>query len=236
MKRLLIFFLLLIIAFPGFCQQLAALRPQFGLHGALTFSSLRYEPEAPLDYMEPWVSRFSVGLASSFWLSEWFAIAPELNYNLRGYEIGVSDDLNTLHYRYKFNYIELPLLLRASLGRRIMKIYVNAGPSISYLLGGEEMAEVNGVKTRRDISSSDPKYNNFEIGGMFGGGLHFTTGAGDFLLGLRYYTAFRDLHQDDYVLPVYENRAFAPTDYRSRYLAISLLYYLPAKENELVVE
>ena len=102
---------------------------------------------------------FSIGGALRYDFVEWFAIQPELVYASRGSDITL--DGNYLA-EYQLRYLELPVLLRATLPRKGRWYgYLVAGPSISYLLG----ANVSDFAGTADIKED---FISFDVGGVVG--------------------------------------------------------------------
>lgn len=69
------------------------------------------------------------------------SLQPELNYIQKGFAYEFSEDDGFSYYeqsqKLKYSYLEVPVLLRLSLGPDVAKIHVNLGPSLGYGLGGK---------------------------------------------------------------------------------------------------
>ena len=159
------------------------------------------------------------GLATSFGVSENFAIAPELIYTQKGASIKYDDGDNYSRGSSRLSFIEIPFLGRALFGD-VVKGYVNVGPSFGYWMGGSAISKtkIDGETERESaklkfVSDSDQvnfdeeipvpaeEANRVEVGAILGGGVAFGTGAGDILLDLRYQaglTNMMDSEDDDY--------------------------------------
>ncbi|WP_225000199.1 porin family protein [Cesiribacter sp. SM1] len=159
---------------------------QVGLRAGANWATVIREQDPPAGVETPWRPGFMVGVATSFGAGEIFSIAPELVFSQRGNnweEGGVSSST-------RYNFLELPVLFRISFGD-VLGGYINAGPTFSYLLGGKSDSE--------DVNFSeidDPK--RWEIGGSLGGGVKLNTGAGTFLIDLRYTRGFSDTFFRDF--------------------------------------
>lgn len=81
------------------------------------------------------VPGFSLGAVVNIWINKPFSLQFEANYSLKGRSIqGVFDPY--LKHQERNHYIELPALLRFSKGNKFRMFYLNAGPNLSYWLGG----------------------------------------------------------------------------------------------------
>ncbi len=142
-----------------------------------------------------------------------FSIQPELYYIQKGTRFNYGNE-DTKFYH---NHVELPLLLKVNFGTEAVKLYVNAGPSFGYFLGGKIKRDNNTYKiefNERDIAlpfepglpalvdagalSGDITYgkeqtNRLDIGLQFGGGVGFDAGPGAVLLDARYGFGLTDL-------------------------------------------
>lgn len=129
MKHVLLLGLLAVAITP-----LHAQKPQFGFHGGLTASTYqgRHVPEA----------RYLAGGAGGLWLRlplrPWLDLQPEVVYEQRGsqtsYTFSLSGTFSVIRSerreRTRLHYVSLPVLARLHVG----KVYILAGPQISYLL------------------------------------------------------------------------------------------------------
>lgn len=173
------------------------------------------------DVQEPWIPGMVLGVASSFNMNEVFAIAPELNFSQRGYRLEGPQNIDI-----RYNYLELPILARLAFGQTLQG-YINLGPTFSYLLNGKR--EVSGTSTGTNTSSidytvGDAGFNRLEIGGAIGGGVKLNTGAGSFLIDLRYTQGFTDFRKDGFDEPYLAGN---PEQYKNRLVSVSLIYLIP---------
>lgn len=124
------------------------------------------------------------------------SLQPELNFVQKGWrsEEGTATAKTTL------NYIEIPILLKASFGD-VTKFYLNAGPSIAFGLGGKIK-----VKDRSDEETIDVKFGDgngntpafyieksTDIGLQFGAGLLISEKV---MLDFRYGLGLTNLYED----------------------------------------
>ncbi|MDQ3536134.1 MAG: PorT family protein [Bacteroidota bacterium] len=81
------------------------------------------------------VPGFSIGSLVNIYINKPFSLQFEANYSLKGRSIqGVFDPY--LNHKERNHYIEVPALLRYSVGKKRKNYYLNAGPNLSYWLGG----------------------------------------------------------------------------------------------------
>lgn len=159
---------------------------------------------------KPFKTGINIGAAFSFPLNENVAIAPEFTYSQKGGKAIIeSVDFS---YAQTFNYIDMPVLVRASFGD-LTKGYFNAGPTFGYWLGGRVKTSSNDNDVSIDarivfVDESDnieedqtpypKKYvNRMEVGLAIGGGVMFDTESGDFLLDLRYNAGLTNLFGEE---------------------------------------
>ncbi|WP_333819535.1 porin family protein [Ohtaekwangia sp.] len=114
-----------------------------------------------------------------------FSIQPELNYIQKGFK--ASEDGGTA--KLNLNYLELPVLVKASFGD-VTKFYVNAGPSVAYGLGGKVSYEEGNMKYSSKVKFGDGDddgivyfSNQIDFGVQFGGGVLI---AGKVMVDVRY--------------------------------------------------
>ncbi len=120
---------------------------ELGIEGGTTFASLYGNPF--LDSLHR-TSRSGVGgLFVQYHLNECFSLRTHVAYERKGSTIPnfVLDPIRNpgseATMRIAIDYLTLPLLLRATFGKKI-PFYVNAGPYIGYLMGQSISVEVTG--------------------------------------------------------------------------------------------
>ncbi|HEY9046312.1 MAG TPA: porin family protein [Ohtaekwangia sp.] len=124
-----------------------------------------------------------------------FSIQPELNYIQKGFK--ASEDGGTA--KLNLNYLELPVLVKASFGD-VTKFYVNAGPSIAYGLSGKVSYEEGNMKFSSKVKFGDGDAedivyinNKIDLGVQFGGGVLI---AGKVMVDVRYGLGLTKLSDD----------------------------------------
>jgi hypothetical protein len=96
-----------------------------------------------------------------------FSFQPEINFVNKGTTIEVGSHKE----KYNFNYLEVPVLAKYSFGM----FYVNAGPSVGYLVGKDKKLEA---------TYGDLKKINLEV--QMGGGVAIPAGPGKVIVDARY--------------------------------------------------
>ncbi|QHT69369.1 PorT family protein [Rhodocytophaga rosea] len=141
---------LLYILFMLLCTKAEAqisLVPRVGL----TFSTVAFENNIWED--RKIVTGFTAGVGVNYSLTgdNFLSIQPEIIYTQKGF--AAKGSFLTVDYdgTYRLNYLELPLLLKLSFGNETIHAYVNAGPSVGYLLNGRVRGSSNLLGTTASI-------------------------------------------------------------------------------------
>ncbi len=174
MKKLnLIFIFFIFISFQSYAQVI--LTPRVGT----TFSTINFSDE--LGGGEKSTTGLLAGVELGFGL-----IQTGINFTQKGVK-GEGDGLNLT---ITTNYIEIPLLARVGFGSDNFKVYVNAGPSLGFALGGKLKGESGSVSAEEDLTfgkgEDDTFENSIDFGLQFGTGIGYTVGPGQIVLDLRY--------------------------------------------------
>jgi hypothetical protein len=165
---------------------------------------------------------YQVGLTYQLQLTKWLALVPEVQYskeqltfsqaNYAMADAGFSSDS-----RQRLHYLNVPVLVRASLG----PVYVEAGPQASVLLGGSLVGTSysyngwTGTTTSYDFDQpASDHYQRFEVGPCVGLGVTLPAGLG---LSVRAYRGLTILNK--------ERQAF-DGEYKRQSLQASLTYQL----------
>lgn len=125
-----------------------------------------------------------------------FSIQPEVNFISKGTKFKNSFGTQT----YNFNYIEIPILAKYSFG----PLYVNAGPSIGFLMGKNDRIKEAYGKTR-----------SIDFGLQMGAGVAIPAGPGKLIVDGRYNLGLNNISDEK------------GTDVKNRGFAISLGYAIP---------
>jgi hypothetical protein len=163
------------------------------------------------------------GLGFNFSLTgdNFLSVQPEILYSQKGFSSAATGVIN-YEGDYRLNYLEIPLLVKVNFGGEKLKLYVNAGPSVGYLLNGkvdgrgnflgvigaslEESIDFTDSPTPGDITELDA--NRIEAGLNFGGGLGYAIlGNAALFVDLRYNMGLTDFNNQEQS----KNRVFALT-------------------------
>jgi Outer membrane protein beta-barrel domain len=141
---------------------------------------------------------FTAGVMAEIPMINGLSFRPELNYIQKGFTVSQSFDVDLIGIdmevgakaRTRINYVELPLLLKYSIGSDMARVYAIAGPSIAYAAN----AELNPVATfivdfnlpSIPINLDNNIYNRWEISGVLGAGGEVKAGSGKVFADARY--------------------------------------------------
>lgn len=124
---------------------------------------------------------FGGGIFALFQFGDIIAIQPEVYYTMKG----ASTTINTVDVSFNFDYVEVPLLLKAIIpveGSNI-RPSVFVGPVLSFLSKAEVKGEGGGQSATEDISDD---VQDTDFGLAFGGGIGFLIGNNELGLDIRY--------------------------------------------------
>lgn len=176
-----------------------AVQAQVGLKAGVNFSNMLFEEdEASIeDLARNGATNFTAGLTFILPLSDAVAIQPELLYAQKGgsstYSFAGVETTNEL----KYNYLDIPLLLRLSLGDTHgegLGIYLNGGPYVAYAFSGKSITEtpLGTVETEFTFDDVDDQ-KRIDYGFALGGGLTL----GNLFFDVRYNRGTNNLLDDD---------------------------------------
>ena len=163
---------------------------------------------------------FTAGVMAEIPMINALSFRPELNYIQKGFTVSQSFDVDLIGIdmevgakaRTRINYIELPLLLKYSIGSDAAKVYAIAGPSIAYAAN----AELNPVATfivdfnlpSIPINLDNNIYNRWEISGVLGAGGEVKAGNGKVFADARYNLGFTNMLNNPIVDLRIKNQGF----------------------------
>jgi hypothetical protein len=141
---------------------------------------------------------FTAGIVGEIPVKDALSFRPEINYIQKGFTVAKTFDVQLLGIdmplgakaRTRVNYIEVPLLLKYSLGNEIAKVYAIAGPSVAYATS----ASLRPVATlifdfnlpQVNINLNDDIYQRWELSANVGAGGEVKTGNGKLFADARY--------------------------------------------------
>ena len=119
---------------------------------------------------------FNAGVYATLPVSDFIAIQPELLFTTRGSELEYDNVGDNQKIKFKLNYIELPLLVRANITKNFN---VHAGGYASYLVSSKVTGE-GPLDFEQEYDTDD--FNKFDAGLAVGLGVDFSP----LSVGLRY--------------------------------------------------
>lgn len=176
-----------------------SLQAQVGVKAGVNFSNMLFEGDETSveDLAKNGATKFTAGLMFILPLSDAVAIQPELLFTQKGakstYKVLGEEFTNDLTY----NYLDIPLLLRLSLGDTHgegLGIYVNGGGYVGYALSGkgERSSPLGTLETEFTFDDEDDQ-SRIDFGFAVGGGLTL----GNVFLDVRYAHGTNNLLDDD---------------------------------------
>jgi hypothetical protein len=205
---------------------------QFGVRVGGNASKFHTKEEPYLQSSSSAKLGYQVGLTYQLRLTNWLALVPEVQYSKEQLTLsqatqGIADAGFSVDSRQRLHYLNVPVLVRASLG----PVYVEAGPQASVLLGGRQVGTsyyYNGWTNTTTVSDFDQpasdQYKGFDVGPCVGVGVTLPAGLG---LSVRAYRGLVTLNDDN-------DARLAPAFYtdgtvRRQSLQASLTYQLPTR-------
>jgi len=163
---------------------------------------------------------FTAGVMAEIPMINALSFRPELNYIQKGFTVSQSFDVDLIGIdmevgakaRTRINYVEMPLLLKYSIGSDVAKVYAIAGPSIAYAAN----AELTPVATfivdfnlpSIPINLDNNIYNRWEISGVLGAGGEVKAGNGKVFADARYNLGFTNMLNNPIVDLRIKNQGF----------------------------
>ncbi len=178
---------------------------QIGIKAGINVASLSQDPDEANydDYKAVSILGFQGGLTFELPIAGPLAIQPELLFIQKGGKAEyIINESNKLINTVRYNYVELPVLLKLKLGSTDgegLGFYILGGPFVGYVLNGKSKQELT-VLGQTTVSEQDIDYNNETIqekrvdwGASFGAGLHF----GKLFIDARYNLGVNNLLDED---------------------------------------
>lgn len=176
-----------------------SLQAQVAVKAGVNFSNMLFEEDDTSieDLAKNGATKFTAGVAFILPFSDAVALQPELLYTQKGakstYTIAGGEFTNDLTY----NYFDIPLLLRISLGDTHgegLGIYLNGGGYVGYAFNGKSKSTSPLGEVESDISFDDnDDQRRIDFGAAVGGGLTL----GNLFFDLRYNHGINNILDDD---------------------------------------
>ncbi len=131
------------------------------------------------------------GAVINYAINDKYSIQPEIIYSSKGSEQQTED--GAYYQKFSTSYIEIPILVKRTFGKKAFKGFVNAGPYFGYWTAGkylwndpEGIYDMNYKFEEIDLGTTKLKDNRLDIGINVGGGLLYAVGPGNFMLDARF--------------------------------------------------
>jgi hypothetical protein len=198
---------------------------QFGLRVGGSLSKLRTTSGANLYNSSSSQLGYQIGVTYQLPLTTWLALVPEVQYSderakLSEASYAIADVSFAADSRLRLHYLNVPILVRATLG----PIYVEAGPQASLLLGGRQTGTATTYSwgtyaVTRPIDQSVTEDNRrFDVGPCVGVGVKLPAGLG---ISVRAYGGLVTLNHE---------RSLFDGEHQRQSLQASLTYQLPTRQ------
>ena len=135
------------------------------------FALAKVKPSADADGLKSKLG-LTMGVAVDYPLMNNFSLQGELLFVRKG----VKFDAGDFEGKNAITYLEIPVLFKASFDVNGMKVYGNAGPSLSFALGGKYDVSFDGDSESGSLkfgSDEDSDYKPMDFGFQLGGGIVF---------------------------------------------------------------
>ena len=163
-----------------------------GLKAGIGFSSWsNVEVEAPAKKVQK--LGFQGGLVAKAGFNPYLALQMELLFAQKGMKVSVTESGITAKVWTNVNYLEIPLLLKASIPLDPFFIYANVGPSFGIGLSAK-LATDPDLGLNQTIKFEEGGLQRFDFGVLFGAGVGVKLGNGELFLDLRYTLGISDIN------------------------------------------
>ena len=192
-----IYLILTLLTFSFFAN--AQTQISVGARVGLNIANQRVEINGlPTDRGPRSIKVLDVAIPVEISFSEKFAIQPEFHFTRKGEVVGFENDMGqNVSIECRYDYFDLPLLLKYDFDSGGGKLYAIAGPLLSYGLGGTEFIMVDDQSEENDIDFEDRFglgqqriYDRLNIGAVVGLGVEASLKRGSIVADLRYGLSF----------------------------------------------
>ena len=116
------------------------------------------------------LTSFNAGVYAMLPITDFVAIQPEVLYSRKGSELTYDNAFATGKAKFKLNYIEVPILVKANLTKNVS---VHAGPYFAYLVDAQVTNESSGGSLNFEDTYNNDDFNKFDAGLSAGIGFDF---------------------------------------------------------------
>lgn len=161
----------------------------FGVKGGVNFSNI-YTRDIDDDNV---LTSFHAGFFVTMPIAKFLSIQPELLYSRKGSKLVYDNDIVKGVYRFKLNYIEMPVLLKINITKNFN---IHAGPYVAYLIDSSVKSESSSGNSNFEGNSDNDDFNRLDYGLSTGLGFDF----GSFGIGARYNYGLATVGKDRNIL------------------------------------
>lgn len=167
---------------------------------------------------------FTAGVIGEIPIKNGFAFRPEINFTQKGfitdisaYEVDVFGVKTSLGAKAKtrYNYLDVPLLFKYSIGTNIAKAYFIAGPTVGYAMNGHIRPVANIIiqvnLPKIDLPLDSDIYQRWELAATIGAGGEVKAGFGKIFADVRYNVGITDMLKNTIIDIRSQNQGFAIT-------------------------
>lgn len=174
MKRMIVYAMFLVAASICNGQTFKA-----GIIGGLNFANWNTEVQN-VERDVTFATRFGIGASVTYNLNCTYALQMEPMYLGKGSKISAHDESPEINV--ETNYLEIPILFKASFGE-VIRPFVLAGPSFGFYLSGQGSTEVSNLTIEMDLK---PITKSTDISLTFGAGASVSVWKGSLFFEGRY--------------------------------------------------
>ena len=176
-----------------------SLMAQIGVKAGVNFTNMVFEEENTdiKDLARNGATNYAIGVEFILPLSDRIALQPELLFSKKGAESSYTVLGQSFKSELSYNYIDIPFLLRFSLGNTHgegIGIYFNAGGYGAYAINGKSISETPILTTETDLTFDEiDDQKRLDYGFVGGGGITL----GNLFFEVRYQHGINNLLDDD---------------------------------------
>jgi hypothetical protein len=151
----------------------------------------------------------SFGVYFNYMLKDYIGISSGIHISQKGERYVKEIYDSTIQSRFVANYLDMPLLAKAHLGKGKYQQYFLLGPVFSYwqsykndLVITENKVTIDKTTQNLELRKDVPiNYNRFDMGILLGGGIMFKTGPGSLVVDVRYTKGVLNIYKSEDIQP-----------------------------------
>lgn len=167
---------------------------EFGLKAGMVRSKASFSRELLYITLDP-LSELCLGsFLSFFFIKDQFGLQPEINYSVKGFDVGETDQGQDISSKYKISAIEIPVLIAYRFPvRGRLKPGLVFGPYLGFAHKVREVQTAFGSTEKREL---DDNLKKTDVGLVFGGNIRYSLGSMNVLLSVRYYLGLTNISKN----------------------------------------